>query len=56
MYDMLYKWNEVSKKYKDEQITKEEYDTWRYNFPKPLVEKTMEQLKSTNMKKDNINK
>lgn len=56
MHDMFSEWNKVSKKYKDEQITKEEYDNWRYNFPKPLVEKTMEQLKSINIGKDNFNK
>ena len=34
MFDMFTAWNTVSKKYKDEQITKEEYDAWRYNYPK----------------------
>ena len=34
MFDMFSAWNEVSKKFKDEQITKEEYDQWRYNYPK----------------------
>ncbi len=34
MFDMFSSWNEVSKKFKDEQITKEEYDQWRYNYPK----------------------
>ncbi len=46
MYDMFSAWNEVSKKYKDEQITKEEYDQWRYNYPKALVEETVEDLRA----------
>ena len=46
MFDMFSAWNEVSKKYKDEQISKEEYDHWRYNYPKPLVEETMENIRA----------
>lgn len=46
MYDMFSAWNEVSKKFKDEQITKEEYDQWRYNYPKALVEETIEDLRA----------
>lgn len=46
MFDMFSAWNEVSKKYKDEQITKEQYDQWRYNYPKPLVEETLENLRA----------
>lgn len=34
MFDMFSAWNTVFKQYKDEQITKEEYDQWRYNYPK----------------------
>lgn len=34
MFEIFSAWNEISKKYKDEQITKEEYDAWRYNYPK----------------------
>jgi len=34
MFDMFSAWNEVSKKYKDEQISKDDYDHWRYNYPK----------------------
>ncbi len=40
MLDMFMAWNHASKRYKDEQISKEEYDYWRYNYPKPLVEET----------------
>lgn len=46
MFDMFSAWNHVSKKYKDEQISKEEYDQWRYNYPKALVEETIEDLRA----------
>ena len=34
MYDMLRAWNKVARKYRNGEITKEEYDNWRYNYPK----------------------
>ncbi len=46
MFEMFSAWNEVSKKYKDEQITKEQYDQWRYNYPQALVEETLEDLRA----------
>ena len=33
MYDMLRAWNKVARKYRNGEITKEEYDNWRYNYP-----------------------
>lgn len=36
----------IAEKYKDEQISKEEYDYWRYNYPKPLVEETSARLEA----------
>lgn len=32
MYDMLKAWNKVARKYRTREITKEEYDNWRYNI------------------------
>ena len=32
--EMLTDWAEQAEKYKNGEITKEEYDQWRYNFPK----------------------
>ncbi len=46
MFDMLSTWNKVSQKYKDEQISKEEYDQWRYNYPQGLVEETTARLEA----------
>lgn len=31
---MFYAWQEQAKKFKNGEITKEEYDNWRYNYPK----------------------
>lgn len=33
MYDMLRAWNKVARKYRNGEITKEDYDNWRYNYP-----------------------
>ena len=33
MYDMLRAWNKIARKYRNGEITKEEYDSWRYNYP-----------------------
>ncbi len=35
--DIYLVWNEAHKKYVCGEMTKEEYDLWRYNYPKPLV-------------------
>ncbi len=32
-FEMLSAWNEEHEKLKNEEITKEEYDAWRYNYP-----------------------
>ena len=34
MFDMLSAWYEQEEKYRNGEITKEEYDRWRYNYPK----------------------
>ena len=34
MFDMLSAWYEQEEKYRYGEITKEEYDRWRYNYPK----------------------
>ena len=34
MFRMLNAWYEQAEKLKNEEITKEEYDNWRYNYPK----------------------
>ena len=34
MFDMFHAWQEQAEKLKSGEITKEEYDQWRYNYPK----------------------
>jgi len=34
MFDMFHAWQEQAKKRKSGEITQEEYDQWRYNYPK----------------------
>ena len=34
MFDMFSAWQEQAEKLKNSEITKEEYDHWRYNYPK----------------------
>ena len=34
MYNMFRAWNKIARKYRNGEITKEEYDNWRYNYPK----------------------
>ena len=34
MFDMFSAWQEQAEKLKNGEITKEEYDHWRYNYPK----------------------
>ena len=33
MFDIFHAWHEMAVKLKNGEITKDEYDTWRYNFP-----------------------
>ena len=34
MFDMLYAWNQMSEKLASGEISKEEYDQWRYYYPR----------------------
>lgn len=34
MFDMFYEWQQKYAKLQNEEITKEEYDQWRYNYPR----------------------
>lgn len=37
MFEMFSSWQKQAEKLKNGEITKEEYDTWRYNYPKSNV-------------------
>ena len=36
MFEMFTAWKEQAEKLKNGEITKEEYDNWRYNYPKNI--------------------
>ena len=36
MFDMLYAWNQMSEKLASGEISKEEYNRWRYHYPRVL--------------------
>ena len=37
MFEMFSAWKEQAEKYKNGEITKEEYDNWRYNYPESVA-------------------
>ncbi len=55
MFDMFSAWNKQAEKLKNGEITKEEYDHWRYNYPKLEAERFKKELDDIRMqsKKDN---
>jgi transcriptional regulator with XRE-family HTH domain len=44
MFDIFNAWSNEAEKFKNGEISKEEYDTWRYNYPKIEAERTKERL------------
>ncbi len=44
MFDMFSAWNKQAEKLKNGEITKEEYDHWRYNYPKLEAERFKQEL------------
>ena len=38
MFDIFHAWNEMATKLKNEDISEEEYNAWRYNYPKSEAE------------------
>lgn len=52
MFDIWSAWSIESKKLKNGEITKEEYDQWRYNYPKMEAERTKEKLDELRAEKE----
>lgn len=44
MFDMLHAWKQESKKLTSGEITKDEYDHWRYTYPQVEAERTKTEL------------
>ncbi len=53
MFDMLSAWSKESEKLNNGEITKEEYDQWRYNYPRIEAERTREGLDALRAEKEN---
>ncbi len=43
-------WVSAKERFKNDEITKEEYDEWRYNYPKNEIERNMEKVRSKSKK------
>ena len=44
MTEMFTAWQKQAEKFRNGEISKEEYDNWRYNYPRDVVEQTKESL------------
>lgn len=51
MFDMFSKWQKEYDKFKRGEITKDEYDDWRYNYPRIEAERTKTALDARRMEK-----
>lgn len=54
MFDIWGAWSNESEKLKSGEITKEEYDDWRYNYPKVEAERTKERLDALRAEKKKV--
>lgn len=52
MFDMLHAWKEQKVKLNNDEITKEEYDQWRYTYPKMEKENFKADLEAIRAKKN----
>lgn len=53
MFDIFDAWSREAEKLKNGEITKEEYDDWRYNYPRIEAERTKERLDALRAEKKN---
>ena len=53
MFDMLHSWQREATRLENEEITKEEYDNWRYNYPKIEAQRTKDALNELRKQKKN---
>lgn len=55
LFDMFSAWQQQAEKLKNGEITKEEYDAWRYKYPQIEAERTKEILGAKKPSTDNTN-
>ena len=53
MFDIFHAWNKEAKKLKNGEVTEDEYNAWRYNYPKVEAERTKERLDALRAEKNN---
>ena len=53
LFDMFSAWRRESEKLKSGEITEDEYNAWRYNYPKAEVERTKAALDKLRAEKEN---
>ena len=46
MADIFNSWHEIAVKYKNGEISEDEYNNWRYNYPKAEIERTTPTLRT----------
>lgn len=56
MFDIWGAWSNEAEKFKNGEISKEEYDDWRYNYPHIETERTEERLNTLRAEKKIIDK
>ena len=56
LFETFSSWQKEAEKLKNGEISKEEYDAWRYNFPKSEAERSQVQLDSLRAEKDKEHK
>ena len=52
LYERLSAWQKEKKKLQNGKITKEEYDNWRYTYPKVEIDRTKKRLRERRKKND----
>jgi len=52
MFDIFRAWNEIAIKFNNGEITEDEYNAWRYNYPKAEVERSKTALDEYRAKND----
>lgn len=53
MFDMFKVWQKEARRLKNGEITEEEYNVWRYNYPRIEAERTKERLNALRAEKKN---
>lgn len=54
MFDIFNAWSKEAEKLKNGEITEDEYNTWRYNYPKVEAERTKERLDALRTEKEKV--